>query len=157
MRYPYHRYLTSVSREQPHTAFAISANHFELDGPSERGWKLNRGWKRFSLRADPSAAPLEVHFPLPNGRYQVAASVRGEGRVTLAGDVVAVASDESELVPLGTVDVTEETFRAKVAPEARSGFAIHYFGFTPWSDDAVPPADGDPGLTERLRILGYVE
>jgi hypothetical protein len=70
---------------------------------------------------------------------------------------LAIASDESELVPLGTVDVTGETFRAEVAPEARSGFAIRYFGFTPWLDDAGPPADVDPGLTERLRILGYVE
>jgi arylsulfatase A-like enzyme len=159
MRRPYHRHLASVSREQPRSAFAISANHFELDGPSEQGWKLNQGWNRFLLRAEPSAPPLEVRLRLPNGRYRVAASVRGEGRVTLAGDVVvlASASDEIELVPLGTVEVTDETFRAKVAPEARSGFAIRYFGFRPWADDAGDPADVDPGLTERLRVLGYVE
>jgi arylsulfatase A-like enzyme len=159
MRSPYHRYVASVSREQPRSAFAISANHFELDGPSERGWRLTQGWKRFSLRAEPSAPPLEVRFPLPNGRYRVAASVRGEGRVTLAGDVVALANaaDESEVLPLGSVEITEETFRAEVTPGARSGFAIRYFSFTPWSGAAAPPADVDPGLTERLRILGYVE
>jgi arylsulfatase A-like enzyme len=141
MRSPYHRYVASVSREQPRSAFAISANHFELDGPSERGWRLTQGWKRFSLRAEPSAPPLEVRFPLPNGRYRVAASVRGEGRVTLAGDVVALANaaDESEVLPLGSVEITEETFRAEVTPGARSGFAIRYFSFTPWSGAAAPP------------------
>jgi arylsulfatase A-like enzyme len=177
------RYRASVNYEQPQSAFAISANHFESDimiaevantldqkalsaVDSENGWVRSMHWEDNWLLATDRADPLQISFPLPNGRYQVGVKIAGAADLMLPGqDSTKVRgpkmSNFSEAtggyVEIGVSDISDESFRLGIVPESDSGVKIELIGFRPIEAGAVEPTPIDQDLLEQLRTLGYLD
>jgi hypothetical protein len=177
------RYMGSVSHEQPPSAFAISANHFETDIvieevehtldqkallaiESETGWMRAIHWEHNWLLAIKDADPLEISFPIPNGRYQVGVDIAGAANMMLSGQGSAevrgptisnFAEATTGYVEIGVSDVSDESFRLRIVPNSESGVKIKIIGFRPIKAGAVEPAPIDQDLLEQLRTLGYLD
>jgi arylsulfatase A-like enzyme len=183
------RYLAARSTKAPTGSFAIGAQSFRLSQPDAAHelessaesrpppdsafaprWLLRRHWRDHFLAARPAADELELSFPLPNGRYQVSARVRGEGRIVLSGGVAHEVSapflTEAELlrgqpfsteeIQLGEIEIVDRQFVARLFPATeRSVFALAQFGF----ESQAPGRDVDESQADyerRLETLGYI-
>jgi arylsulfatase A-like enzyme len=182
------RFLAARSTETPTGSFAIGAKSFRLSPPEgvlelessasslprdpriTPRWLVRRHWQHHYLAARSAADELELSFPLPNGRYQVSAQVRGEGRIVLAGgvahEVSAPSLTEAELlrgrpfsteeIQLGEIEIVGRQFVARLIPATgRSVFALAQFGF----ESQVPGRDVDESQADyerRLETLGYI-
>jgi hypothetical protein len=139
-------------------------------------WGRFEDWRNFFLLGGVGAPPLTVEFQLPNGRYGLTAGILGAGTLRMAGaektlqlrgstleEGMVEGSEVSHLdwqrvpVDLGTIDVTDGTFRAEIQPAGGgSSLLLRQFGFTPIKAGGPRP-EPDDELLERLRGLGYVE
>jgi hypothetical protein len=183
LTHAYTRYLGSVNHEQPLSDFAIPANHFESDImiaevepgldqqallaiDSKTGWIRSMDWENYWLLAIKDANPMEISFPIPNGRYQVGIEIVGAANMMLSGQDSAevqgpkipnFAEATTEYVEIGVSDVSDETFRLRIAPDSDSAVKIRIIGFRPIKAGAVEPAPIDQDLLEQLRTLGYLD
>ena len=158
----FRRFAASRTERQPPSAFAVGAEHMLTDQPlpTAQGQALPQGWCRIRsvshglLVSRANDQPLTIHFPLPDGTYQLA--VKMQGKAVLAVDGVERELVEGrDMVDFGDVEVTGRTFRATIRPRAGGVFAVQYFGFTPPA--AAAAAGTDDQRLRRLRTLGYVE
>jgi arylsulfatase A-like enzyme len=183
LTHAYTRYMGSVNHEQPLSDFAISANHFESDImiaevepwldqqallaiDSKTGWIRSMDWKNYWLLAIKDANPMEISFPIPNGRYQVGIEIAGAANMMLSGQDSAevrgptmsnFAEATTDHVEIGVSDVSDETFHLRIVPDSDSGVKIKKIGFRPIEAGAVEPAPIDQDLLEQLRTLGYLD
>ena len=168
------RYDAARSDRSPRTPFAIGSNHFHIGAATTNvaragahrvvehevgsGWQRRVHWKSFGLTATPGAGRLALRLDLPNGRYRVTASVRGEAEVRFGeGPPMHVAGRSTDdEAALGLVHVTDAVLRVELSPAADGAFEIRYFGFTPEAHDGAGTAIA-PIPEEQLRALGYIE
>lgn len=164
LRKPYRRFRAARTTEQPDAKFAISVRHARTEPPVERasGPDLPTGWSRVTpapghgaLVAIGEPGPLEVRFPLPDGRYLLGLGLRGRLRVRVDGEEKKIAGGE-RLGQFGLIEVRDRTFRATLeavpgAPQA----ALLYFGFSPLGREGTTEEDEE--TLRRLRALGYVD
>jgi len=174
----FRRYETARSTEQPRSAFAISARHMatvvplqtlpyavlsaglertkslsdvnRLNGPD--GWQRYRVGSRSALASFNTDQPLSVHFPLPNGTYDLTAKMTGHAIIAVDGQELEVTA--GPITELGTITVRDEVFRATIRPQ-RSLVALNFFGFIPETAGHEDPMDAENRL-RRLKSLGYV-
>lgn len=160
--------------EPPPSAFAIAARHFEIvdspaAGSAERtgvppGWKLSTHWRNSYLEGMGGAPVLTITFPVPNGPYEVSASLRGGATIELAGgDTASIADgpppqgDRMATADLGVVLISDSRFVARLQPgDGEDGFRLRYFGFRPLGGERSPTANQE-AFEERLRALGYID
>ena len=133
----------------------------------QRDW-LRIGRARGALLiAGAGAEPLELHFPVPDGRYRVSAVVLGDLTIETGPHTVRTAGRTAEVDPtkpltgevvaLGEVEVRGASFQARVQPGDAPGM-LRSFEFVPPGFVAVPDAPlKQAALVERLRMLGYIE
>jgi arylsulfatase len=179
----YKRYLGSMNHAQPLSDFAISANHFELDImivevepgldqkafsaiDSETGWIRSIDWDDNWLLATGRVDPLQISFPLPNGRYQVSVKIAGAATMTLPGQdsaevhrpkISIFAEATTDFFEIGVSDISDEKFRLRIVPDSGSGVKIEMIGFRPIRAGAIEPVPIDQDLLEQLRTLGYLD
>jgi arylsulfatase A-like enzyme len=177
----YTRHVESVNHDQPLSAFAISATDFESDIviveverllnqkallaiDSENGWI--RHWVDSWLLATEEADPIQISFPLPNGRYQVGVKISGAAKMMLPGQgqtevhgpsISNLTAAAGRYVEIGVSDISDESFRLGIVPDRYSGVKIELIGFRPINAGAIEPAPIDQDLIEQLRTLGYLD
>jgi hypothetical protein len=183
MRGPFARYQAARSDSPPPVGFAIASRHFRYGpqaGPIRRDL-LNRtcgdflpaaGWFRehtqasYYLMASGDPDPIRIHFPVPDGLYQLSVAMMGSARIRIAGMDSAVVLRggpfESERyrdcgeVSVGPVVVTGNRFDCRLEPGAADDcLLVRHIGFRPVSGDE-PPHRIDPKRLRQLRSLGYV-
>jgi hypothetical protein len=133
---------------------------------SKTGWIRSMDWKNYWLLAIKDANPMEISFPIPNGRYQVGIEIAGAANMMLSGQDSAevrgptmsnFAEATTDHVEIGVSDVSDETFHLRIVPDSDSGVKIKTIGFRPIKAGAVEPAPIDQDLLEQLRTLGYLD
>ncbi|MDP8236463.1 MAG: sulfatase [Candidatus Erginobacter occultus] len=200
---PRTRYEQSVSHGIPRFPFSIPADYFRLDG-SEDIEEIHRDtllldddetlqrarvgpvwihnlmpWQYYLLGFNQAGlAPLEITFPLPDGKYEVSVACAPVGeiqgypanvfRITLPqsvfGETIEVdggSPPDDGIFRLGRIEVAGEEFSARIEPVPRpSWITVLYFGFEPLAEE------GDRGFMnnqdrrerlQKLKALGYVQ
>ncbi len=183
MRGRYRRSLAATTREQPASAFAISATYFLRDSelPSVPVGSANEmtfaelapagGWVRIThhdlpwLVAKPDAEPIEIELAVPDGTYFVTAHLRGRGAVIAGGSERRAEARGPQFrlddlrstapVELGEVKIEDERFRAVIEPSAGAWLGVRFIAFEPILGGQRPQADEED--LERLKTLGYVD
>lgn len=158
----FQRYEAARSSEQPRAAFAVSARHAKTDVPLPTATLrfLPDGWSRFKrgshsfLVASNADEPLSIHFPLPNGTYNLSVGLQGRARVDVDGESRELAGNGE--VEFGDVTVSDEVFRAIIRASGDGPVAIRLFGFVPATAPALD-AEAAKERLDRLRALGYVD
>ncbi len=154
MMRPYRRFVAARTSEQPRSAFAIAAEHFNNGSPSP---ETASGWEHVG-RCLESRGPeplLAIEFPMPNGTYELAVNLRGAAIVKVGEQAGELRSGERHTRAFGDVHVTGETFRAVIRPAPGQPTAVCFLGFIP-SGVVIDEELRDERL-ERLRTLGYVQ
>ena len=172
------RYQAARSSEQPRSAFAVSAEHMATEVPlrtapyasfaqhmaaeassSNAGGRNSRDrWRRYKQGGRAAIAtfntdePLSVHFPLPNGAYDLTVNMKGRAVIEVDGRQREVTA--GPITELGAITVTDEVFRATIRRQG-SPVSLRFFGFNP-----AAAVREDPKVVEdrlrRLKSLGYV-
>lgn len=155
----YERYQRARTTTQPAGDFAIAASHFDVSGQhgdeSPERCQQSRHYKRYYLRCLRGAEAVRIEFPLPDGQYDVSASMQGSLRIRIEQtEPLSLQADQPGLYEWGRVHVQDARFAAVLEPNGLP-FEIHYLGFRPVPKDRQPLED-DTERTERLRALGYV-
>ncbi len=154
------RYEAARSSHQPRSAFAISAKHMGTEvslpnadgrGPGDRWTRFKRGG-RSVIAAFNTDEPLSLHFPLPNGTYEL--TVKMDGRAVIEVDGRQHEVMTGPITELGAITVTDEVFRATIRPH-RGRVALSFFGFNPSAAAGEDPEVAEERL-RRLKSLGYV-
>ena len=153
------RYQAARSSEQPRSAFAIAAKYMttEVSLPKAGDQIAPQGWSRFNLKGDniivgyKTDEPLSVHFPLPNGIYNLSLKMQGHALVEVGNQRRVVTGP---IVEFGEINVTDEIFRATIRSRG-TDVAISFFGFNPATAGREDPEAAEDRL-QRLRSLGYV-
>jgi arylsulfatase len=181
---PYRRYLAATTSETPPVPFSIGAVHFATDllmedlrydalragceEASLRGdWLRSKHWNRHWLFAREGAPACTVEFRVPNGIYDLAASLLGACDLRICGldSVWSLQGSafhpthylRSEPVPVGPVLVDQEKFCAVIIPRSGEGCLLfRSFGFTPWGQEAADE-EIEAKRLQQLRALGYVD
>ena len=154
MMRPYRRFVAARTSEQPRSAFAIAAEHFNDGSPSP---ETASGWERKgSCLASRGPEPLlSIEFPMPNGTYEMAVNLWGAAIVKVGEQARELRSAKCHARAIGDVHVTGETFRAAIRPAPGQPTSVCFLGFTP-SGVVIDEKLRDERL-ERLRTLGYVQ
>ncbi|MFP6663923.1 MAG: sulfatase [Deltaproteobacteria bacterium] len=178
------RHQQARLQKVPEEAFAIGAASFRTSRDIERvapqaapGVAGFNDWLRYGkgrgtqLLAGADAEPLEIHFPMPDGRYHVSAVVLGDLMIEAGGHTLNTAGRAlemdtkinsmqelvGEVLALGVIEVRGRSFQARIRGGAGPS-TLRSFEFVPTGLDAAPQAlSVAEALMERLRVLGYVE
>lgn len=178
------RHQQTRLQKAPEEAFAIGAASFRTSRDIKRvapqaapGLAGFHDWLRYGKRpgtrllAGAGAEPLEIHFPMPDGRYHVSAVVLGDLRIEAGGHTLNTAGRAPEMdtkinsmqelvgkvLALGVVEVRGRSFQARIEGGADPGM-LRSFEFVPTGLDAAPKAPSvKEAQIERLRVLGYIE
>jgi len=184
MKRPYERFVSSVTHDQPASAFAIGAKYVEPEvlmratsdlGEVERLFGTAAGWLRIEdpegdlIAAHGEAGSMEVQVPLPNGRYLLTALIRGKATFSTnaaSGDrgLEARPFDPAELFPwttepveYGEISVSGGRLSVEIRPDPTSApFLLGGFGFKPLDHGESMDEEEEKETLERLRALGYV-
>ncbi|MGH9461443.1 MAG: sulfatase [Vicinamibacteria bacterium] len=173
----YVRAASAINHDQPEAPFAIASRHFELNrdvpesqdpktlaSDAEGGWLRSTAWEGDWLLAGGAALPLEIQFSIPNGLYRVTAHIRGSGTFQLekgeatrlkGSDYEPGTSARGEAMNVGSVTISDETFRAEIHPSGTGYFLVQMIGFEPLGAGSAAE-EQDEDLLERLKTLGYV-
>lgn len=162
MRPPFLRAEAATTHEQPKAAFAISALHFDTDSPLPKieGSDVPMGWSRLpgsphsALVARGATEPLTVRLRVPDGPYRVFLGMAGRATFAIAG-VESELTASRGMAPFGEVEVTGESFVAKITPPPGELLRVFYVGFLP--PGAGIGSEADDERSRRLKALGYIE
>jgi arylsulfatase A-like enzyme len=176
----YRRYAAAVSEAPPSRPFAVGSWHFATETPmqnappdlplaqlletaSQSGWLKNARHRQLGIFATPSARPLALRIPVPNGSYDLSVAMAGSCVVEVGG---AARTLEQELgnriwqigdqVDFGRIQVAAKSFAAVVRPAEGRWCSINAFGFRPLAGEPHD-SETDGEVRERMRVLGYVE
>ena len=180
----YARHLSAQTHEQPAIPFAISATHFSSDlkiaqavheeNPEKLlrmeapdGWLQRNSWDFSWKFAKPSAKPLHVKFPVPDGKYFLLADINGSCILEVNGGEKILKSNSFvnhirwnfDLVEFGTIEIQKEMFSAVIYPQPNEfWFAIRALAFEPIIyGERRTIKDEDQERLERLKALGYLK
>ncbi len=179
----YQRYERSRRTEPLGTSFAIAATHFELQPEEEvvlgrngsregsrSSWLWSRHWRDYELHGQAGAPPLEISFPLPDGRYHLSALVYGECSLRVLGHPPRPLDTPPEsgelqlgsvalevLRSYGEIEVNGGRFQATLVPGPSEPVVLRYFGFVPLSADQEGLTEDEESRDQQLRSLGYIQ